>query len=271
MEWLTVRNWDRWQSYRNDRPPPPWIKVHRRLLMDPDFLMLEDAEKAALLCLWITAADRNGLIPNNAKLLQKITGLDVPPDLEKFQALGFLEVLTCGCQDDANLTPNGCQDDAPEAEAEAEAKAKAKAETERERSRDGVRFRAPTLEEIEQVCAEKHYTHVDPEDFFNFYASKGWMVGKNRMKSLPHALARWEKRNAENWPPRGGRHPPKSRNDIHREIYRELIAEDMDAGAIREVSPQVWRPVDQQDRDDAGGDRGNGGGVGQVSVFAKRR
>jgi hypothetical protein len=27
--------------------------------------------------------------------------------------------------------------------------------------------------------------------FFNTYSSKGWMVGKNKMKSWPHAVAGW--------------------------------------------------------------------------------
>jgi len=34
---------------------------------------------------------------------------------------------------------------------------------------------------------------VDPEKFFNFYQSKGWLVGKNKMKDWKASMHTWEK------------------------------------------------------------------------------
>ncbi|MCD8288153.1 MAG: hypothetical protein LUC18_04855 [Porphyromonadaceae bacterium] len=52
-------------------------------------------------------------------------------------------------------------------------------------------FRPPSIEEIKARCREMNYTNVDPCKFFDFYESKGWMVGKNRMKKWHCALANW--------------------------------------------------------------------------------
>lgn len=57
-------------------------------------------------------------------------------------------------------------------------------------------FVPPTLEEVSTYVSEKEYS-VDPESFVAFYDSKGWMVGKNKMKSWKSALTTWEKRSSK--------------------------------------------------------------------------
>ena len=52
------------------------------------------------------------------------------------------------------------------------------------------RVAPPTLEEITAYCQEKGYS-VDAERFVDFYASKGWMIGKNRMKDWRAAVRNW--------------------------------------------------------------------------------
>ena len=54
------------------------------------------------------------------------------------------------------------------------------------------RFCPPTLEEIMNYCEERKNL-VDAERFFDFYSSKGWMVGKNKMKDWKAAVRTWEK------------------------------------------------------------------------------
>lgn len=53
-------------------------------------------------------------------------------------------------------------------------------------------FQVPTLLEIQTYCKERQNT-VDASKFFNFYESKGWMVGKNKMKNWKAAIHTWEK------------------------------------------------------------------------------
>lgn len=59
--------------------------------------------------------------------------------------------------------------------------------------KDNKRFVPPTVEEVRAYCQERK-NNVDPERFVDFYASKGWMIGKNKMKDFKAAVRNWEKR-----------------------------------------------------------------------------
>lgn len=52
----------------------------------------------------------------------------------------------------------------------------------------------PSLDEVVQYVKDKNL-NVDPYQFWNFYESKGWYVGKNKMKNWHSAIATWIKRN----------------------------------------------------------------------------
>ena len=57
-------------------------------------------------------------------------------------------------------------------------------------------FRPPTVEEVRDYVQQKGYP-VDAEMFVDFYASKGWMVGKNRMKDWQAAVRTWKRKREE--------------------------------------------------------------------------
>lgn len=52
-------------------------------------------------------------------------------------------------------------------------------------------FNIPSIEEVKTYCLERK-NKVDPEAFINFYESKGWMIGKNKMKDWRAAVRTWE-------------------------------------------------------------------------------
>lgn len=54
-------------------------------------------------------------------------------------------------------------------------------------------FKKPTLEEVKQYCDERK-NNINPQKFIDFYQSKGWMVGKNKMKDWKACIRTWEKR-----------------------------------------------------------------------------
>lgn len=54
-------------------------------------------------------------------------------------------------------------------------------------------FNKPTIIEIKDYCLERN-NNIDPNSFFDFYESKGWMVGKNKMKDWKAAIRTWELR-----------------------------------------------------------------------------
>ena len=49
----------------------------------------------------------------------------------------------------------------------------------------------PLVDDIRHYCRERKNS-VDPVKFFNFYESKGWMVGSNKMKDWKAAVRTWE-------------------------------------------------------------------------------
>lgn len=81
------------------------------------------------------------------------------------------------------------------------------------------RFKKPSIEEIRSYCLEKS-SRVDPEQFFNFYESNGWMVGKNHMKDWRAAVRTWEKREKEV--------PQRKRENTHKESVLEHNLKVMD-------------------------------------------
>lgn len=121
---IKIRNWDRWQSYRKDRGQPPWIKLWRCLLRNPDFLLLTDAQRGQLLCLWILAADNNGIINMTADEVARVCGMSSTLDLNVFKDRRFIDFGVTAAsrrrQADATMAPLWRHGDASESEAESE-------------------------------------------------------------------------------------------------------------------------------------------------------
>lgn len=59
------------------------------------------------------------------------------------------------------------------------------------------KFLPPTVEEVKTYCDERN-NGIDPEEFVSFYESKGWMIGKNKMKDWKAAIRTWEKNHKQN-------------------------------------------------------------------------
>lgn len=64
------------------------------------------------------------------------------------------------------------------------------------REKKAKRFYPPTLDEVKQYCEERK-NNIDPMTFIDFYSSKGWMIGKNRMKDWKAAVRTWERKRKE--------------------------------------------------------------------------
>ena len=53
-------------------------------------------------------------------------------------------------------------------------------------------FEPPTIEQVTEYASSRGES-IDAERFCDFYASKGWMVGKNKMKDWKAAVRNWAK------------------------------------------------------------------------------
>lgn len=56
-----------------------------------------------------------------------------------------------------------------------------------------TRFVPPTLTEVQDYIQKNSYS-VDASTFIDFYTSKGWMVGSNKMKDWKAAVRTWQRK-----------------------------------------------------------------------------
>lgn len=169
----------------------------------------------------------NDRIPYNAEMLASVTGHQigtVKQALSIFKDLGLIDVLENGAiymldiqnfigrgsseadrkreyrqrieSDRTNVLTNARQisDKTPpeiekelELELEIEKDSSAKSTTTKRK-----RFEKPSISDIQQYCIERN-NNVNAEQFFDYYESNGWKVGKNSMKDWKAAVRTWER------------------------------------------------------------------------------
>ena len=77
-------------------------------------------------------------------------------------------------------------------------------------------FVKPNIPEIASYCNERK-NGVDPVAFYNFYESKDWYVGKNKMKNWKACVHTWEQRQQDF----KKQHPPFTQNDFSQQDFSE--------------------------------------------------
>ena len=90
------------------------------------------------------------------------------------------------------------------------------------------RFAPPTPEDVREYCREKGL-NVDADRFVDFYESKNWYVGKNKMKDWKAAVRNWARSQRQESTAKGTE-KPKNRFDNFQQReydYDALIAREM--------------------------------------------
>ena len=82
------------------------------------------------------------------------------------------------------------------------------------------RFIKPTIEEIETYIKEKDYS-INANAFYDFYESKDWYVGKNKMKDWKACIRVWQQRQPKKETPKW------IDQEIEKEEYIDTELEDM--------------------------------------------
>ena len=175
----------------------------------------------------------NDRIPYNAEMLASVTGHQVgtiKQALSMFKELGLIEILENGAiymLDIQNFIGKGSTEadrqrlydrrisderkqkkltqsrnleeilekSTPEIEIELEKEIKIEKEIDssaKSTTTKRKRFEKPTISDIEQYCIERN-NNVNAEQFFDYYESNGWKVGKNSMKDWKAAVRTWER------------------------------------------------------------------------------
>lgn len=65
-------------------------------------------------------------------------------------------------------------------------------EEEKEEKEKRNRFAPPTPQELTAYLLERHITAFTADKFIDYYQSRGWMIGKNKMKDWRAAVRTWQ-------------------------------------------------------------------------------
>lgn len=106
-----------------------------------------------------------------------------------------------------------------------------------------TRFKPPTLAEVTAYCKERKNS-VNPQNFIDFYTSKGWMVGKSKMKDWQACVRTWEQSEKETKAPKVATKPEvlKASEDYGAKIQKQ-IAESKQRTAEIEAKRKQAKPL----------------------------
>lgn len=94
---------------------------------------------------------------------------------------------------------------------------------EKKKEKKKSRFAPPSLEEVTEYCRERN-NNVDPQQFIDFYSSKGWKVGNQPMKDWKACVRTWERREKTRAGTRGKPNP-----------FNQMMQTDYDMKSIEEA------------------------------------
>jgi predicted phage replisome organizer len=171
----------------------------------------------------------NDRIPYNAEMLASVTGHQVgtiKQALSMFKELGLIDVLENGAiymLDIQNFIGRGSSEadrkreyrqrieidrtnvqtkvreiyekSPPEIEIELEKEIKIEKEIDssaKSTTTKRKRFEKPSISDIKQYCMERN-NNINANQFYDYYESNGWKVGKNSMKDWKAAVRTWER------------------------------------------------------------------------------
>jgi len=125
---MKIKNWDKFQHFKDRRPP--WIKLYRDILDDPDWHELDGDTAKTLISLWLIASeDKNmhGTLPDIRRLSFR---LRITENVLKQRLTKLNNWLI---QDDIIMISDQYQVDAPETETETETEKEGEKEGEKEK------------------------------------------------------------------------------------------------------------------------------------------
>jgi hypothetical protein len=145
---IRVKNWDHFQHYKNRRPP--WIKLYRELLDDPQWYDLSGDAAKALIMFWLIASENNGDLPASDVLAFRLR-----VDSNKLDSL----ISELKHYLDSDMLATCLQDAIPETERETE-KSKRQRQTKREQH-DAAVFASAIPEKYSVQFAEAWQSFCD--------------------------------------------------------------------------------------------------------------
>lgn len=201
---MKIKNWKKFQHFKDRRPP--WIKLYRDILEDPDWHKLKGDDAKALVMLWLIASedkDMEGTLPGIEKLTFRLRMTEKAVYQQLKRLVSWI--------DNGDIIPisTRCQSDTPEKRREREEKEKT--------HHKPSRFQKPTPQAV-QAYAQSIGFELSGQKFCNSYESKGWLVGRTPMKDWKAAVRTWKSNGYES------NNSEQSLNDKLLEERRQCLA-----------------------------------------------
>ena len=100
---IRIRNWAKFQHYKYRNPP--WIKLYRELLNDPDWFELSGDTAKGLIGLWLIASEGDGVLPDSRTLAFRL-------HISENRLIALLSDCSKWLEDDASMMLASCKHDA---------------------------------------------------------------------------------------------------------------------------------------------------------------
>jgi hypothetical protein len=192
-EAYAIRNWEQYQHYKDRNPP--WIKLYREIMWSRDWVNWDDASKLLAIVCMMLASENDGLIPNDIGFIRRRAYLEKSPNLKPLITSGFLvdaSDMLASCTQMLDQRQRQSRDSDSNSSVDSEESTSTESTTK-------GKFEPPTLEEVTAYFLEKGVKEApaikNAKEFVSFYESKGWMVGKNKMRQWRSAVSGWITRN----------------------------------------------------------------------------
>ena len=104
---LKVRNWEKFQHYKDRRPP--WIKLHFALLTSKDWVMLNDSERVLAIACMLLASQSDldsGCFDADPEYIKRVAYLNTTPNFKPLILHGFLEIINVNASERKQMLAN---------------------------------------------------------------------------------------------------------------------------------------------------------------------
>lgn len=91
MRYLRIRNFEKYQHYKDRRPP--WIKLYRDLWNDPEFFVLTETERYFLISFFIVASQNDNRIPDDQAWFKREMATSKRVPVERLMEKHWLEEI----------------------------------------------------------------------------------------------------------------------------------------------------------------------------------
>lgn len=146
MKFIKVKNWERFQHYK-DRSPP-WVKLYNDMLSSHTWVSSNDASRALMVASMLLASRTNNQIPADPKYWQRVAYLNSPPDFSELVASDFIEIIDENGAA-SNVLANVYQDARPEKRREEKKREEERPTPSASRWDKAVKSLTPVMQEVQ--------------------------------------------------------------------------------------------------------------------------